>query len=294
MRDLKVLRSQQDSSVNFVWGHSGGSVEARYVRRREDRAIVYLSSKTGCALKCKMCHLTQSGQTRAVNLTVDEVLHQAEMVLRYSYEAVEAGSIDPIAGVDYSFMARGDFFDNAIFMTEAPELFRRLHKLAERYGFDARIKISTIMPQALRAQSLSAVFGTWTPDLYYSVYSVESAFRDEWMPRALSVSQALRILSEWQHESRKLVILHGAFIHGENDDPAAIAVLGDMVRGYGLRVDWNVVHYNPYSDVHGRETDDLSGCVRALKQAFPESQVNVISRVGPDVQASCGMFVRAG
>lgn len=293
MRELTVLESQHDSSVNFVWRHRVGSVEARYVRRREDRAIIYLSSKSGCAMRCKMCHLTQSGQSQAINLTLDETLHQAETVLRYLQEAVEGGAIAPIVGVDYSFMARGDFFDNALFIADAPELLRRLHALAARYGFDARVKISTIMPQALRSLSLSAIFGSWTPDLYYSVYSVEDGFRDEWLPRAMTVPQALRILTDWQVESRKIIILHGAFISGENDDPAALAVLGDMVRGYGLRVDWNVVRYNPFSDDHGCETEDLSRCVRALKQAFPESQVNVISRVGPDVFASCGMFVRS-
>ena len=58
---VRVLVSQQDQSVNFVWHESEGQIEARYVRRRNDRFIVYLSVQTGCGLGCRMCHLTQTG-----------------------------------------------------------------------------------------------------------------------------------------------------------------------------------------------------------------------------------------
>ena len=76
-----LLESEIDESRNFV-SPAGprGMIEARYVRRSSDYFIVYVSSQTACEKACRMCHLTQTGQVHADDLTVDEIAGQAEEV----------------------------------------------------------------------------------------------------------------------------------------------------------------------------------------------------------------------
>lgn len=286
-----VYMSQQDASVNFVWGSQAGQIEARYVRRRTDRFIVYLSVQTGCNLSCRMCHLTQSGQTRTVNLQPEEIVIQARTVLAWYQDQLRAGAVSVATGVDYSFMARGDFMNNPVLLDAADELLCSLEAAAKEHGLTSRVKISTIMPRSLDDQALETIFQQSTPDVYYSLYSVDPAFRERWLPRAMDVRPALDQLMDWQQSSRKLVVLHSAFIAGENDSRESILGIGREVAESGLRCDYNVVRYNPYSPVHGAETAHLSDCVTWLREALPTSVVTVIDRVGRDVYASCGMFM---
>src|SRR5437588_13051932 len=55
-------KSGLDASVNWDRPADVGRIEARYVRRCPDYFVVYLSSQTGCAQRCRMCHLTATGQ----------------------------------------------------------------------------------------------------------------------------------------------------------------------------------------------------------------------------------------
>ena len=50
-------------------------------------------------------------------------------------------------------------------------------------------------------------------------------------------------------------------------------------------INFNIVRYNPYSASQGVESSNLSEIQEVLK-------AKIISRVGKDVKASCGMFVQ--
>src|SRR3989440_12933321 len=81
LSDFTSYPSGEDASVNWDRPADVGRIEARYVRRCPDYAVVYLSSQTGCNQGCRMCHLTATGQTRLRNVTYEEFLEQADTVL---------------------------------------------------------------------------------------------------------------------------------------------------------------------------------------------------------------------
>lgn len=66
---MKVLRSALDRSVNFVQPFNRGSIESRYVRKKDDYIICYVSSSIGCNLGCRQCFLTQQKQTNMFHVT---------------------------------------------------------------------------------------------------------------------------------------------------------------------------------------------------------------------------------
>lgn len=287
---MQSLKSTLDDSVNFVRPALEGFFECRYVRRTSDYFVCYLSAQSACRQACKMCHLTVTKQTRAIDAGIAEVREQALAVLDYYKEHIRPKK--PAKVVHFSFMARGEPLANKYLWGGNCSLFSDLYHLARGLDLYPRFCISTILPKTLD-DSLVNLFGPYQPDIYYSVYSTSETFRKKWLPNAAPVDAALTRLVDYQRLTRKLIRLHWAFIEGENDSTEDVRGILRAVRCAGLRVDVNIVRYNPYSPLQGREPTEevIRGLAELIRYELPESTVKVVDRVGFDVKASCGMFV---
>ncbi len=286
MNGLKVLNSGEDRSVNFVEDQLVGFLESRFVRKCPEYFICYLSSQTGCNRGCTFCHLTATGQTSFTDSDHNDFLAQALQVFRhYRREAV------PAQFVHYNFMARGEPLANRHFLDSADELLNKLGQLAIAEGLPSKFNISTIMPVTLK-QGLREVFRFITPTIYYSLYSVSESFRRQWMPAAMPVREALAELKRYQDFSKKIVKIHFPFISGVNDSLADVSAMCDEIDAADLRVEFNLVRYNPASPDQGVESppEVLEARLRQIARRLP-GKVQAIPRVGFDVRASCGMFV---
>jgi adenine C2-methylase RlmN of 23S rRNA A2503 and tRNA A37 len=287
IRDFSVIRSAMDQSVNFSRPTSdGGMVETRFVRRIQTRFIVYISSMTGCDKACRFCHLTQTGQTMARLLTVDEMVAQAETVL-----AASAFSVGET--VHFNFMARGEPLSNP---AVGPELFAKLRDLAVSLGLKPRLKLSTIMPSDFVPHDWANFVPDGIPvDMYYSLYRVDTDWRRRWIPKAMTVEDALEYLVAFQTETKQRVILHWALIAGENDAVEDAEEIGRRATASGLQFDFNLVRYNAAngksSEASRERIDYYLGAMSRFVVA--PNRVKEIQRVGFDVAASCGMFLTA-
>jgi adenine C2-methylase RlmN of 23S rRNA A2503 and tRNA A37 len=262
-------------------------MEARYVRRGDDYFVVYLSSQTGCVQACRMCHLTATGQTKHRNATLDELVEQASVVLEHYDRAKKART------VHYNFMARGEPLANPVITEHSAELFDELWNMARARNLHARFLVSTILPKTSGDLDLVDVFPRYQPEIYYSLYSTNEAFRKRWLPKAQPVDTALDRLSAWQRHSYKLVKIHYAFIEGQNDSADDVNAVCDAIEARRLSVHVNIVRYNPPSPRHGSEPADdvLERNAGIFRARLPNARIRVIPRVGFDVHASCGMFV---
>jgi adenine C2-methylase RlmN of 23S rRNA A2503 and tRNA A37 len=281
-------RSGLDASVNWDRPADVGRLEARYVRRCPDYFVVYLSSQTGCAQGCRMCHLTATGQTRLRDATVGEMIEQAQTVLDYYRREAS-----PARTVHFNFMARGEPLANQALLADADGLLGELSQMAVALGLRPRHLISTIYPRELGHRPLEDVFVTHHPDIYYSIYSVSERFRRRWLPKALPAEAALDRLTSWQRSTSKIVALHHAYIAGENDAEGDVHAICDALEERGLMVHVNIVRYNPHDPSrHGVEPTEevLERNAAIYRSRLPNARVSIIARVGFDVAASCGMF----
>ena len=290
MTSLKILYSTQDESVNFVSHAPSGFFESRYVYRPgADYFIVYLSSQSGCNKGCQFCHLTTTKQFRHVDASHDKFMLQAEQVLEY---AASKDMPNHVSTVHFNFMARGEFLDSVTDL-DADYLLADLGKQASEYGLNSKFNISTIMPKTFKGTILD-VFKYMQPTFYYSLYSVNQAFRDYWLPAAMDVDKALGLLKEYQEFTGKPIKIHFAFIEGQNDSEKDVKDLAMRIKMFNLITDINIMRYNPPDD-KSREPPYEVIRMRADQLAMHLGRfVQIVPSVGYDVKASCGMFVEPG
>lgn len=283
-----VFKSAEDASVNFVFPNGA---EARFVRRIDDYFIAYVSSHAGCDRACRMCHLTQTGQTDFTPQDEYMILRQAWQVLSYYKEEVSIGRQKPASLVHFNFMSRGEPMLSPVMQsgTRWRALAARLDELAESVGIpDIRILISTIMPEGLEY----IPHGPFNPAIYYSLYSLNADFRRRWLPKAMDPVLALRRLKQAQDDYGLRVVLHWALIEGENSSVEDAHAIGALVNKVGLRTRFNLVRYNPFSEAQGTEASEetIANYMRAIEGYMEVPGSKIVPRVGFDVHASCGMF----
>ena len=285
----KILKSEIDSSVNFVWEQSEGqAIEARYVRRHPEYVACYLSSQTACEQACRFCHLTATGQNKPENIDLMDLVWQADRVLSH-YKEVSVGN--PAQVVHYNFMARGEPMSNPYFVHTNQSALQDLAHCAMNYELLPRFLVSTILPETLDSgKPLRQYFPIIQPEIYYSLYSMKPEFRKRWLPRAMDPMRALQLLADWQKHSKKIIRIHHALIRDQNDGLSDAEEILAALNEVGLRADFTLIGYNPPTERHGKESDQYENYAGILRHSG-QHRVKVIPRVGFDVQASCGMFV---
>lgn len=281
-----ILKSNIDKSVNFIEEHLKGFLESRYVRKELNYFICYLSSHTGCNKGCKFCHLTATNQTSFKDSDYQDYLNQALQVFRHYRKDQEKAKY-----VHYNFMARGEALANKNLLNDADSILLSLANLALKEDLKVKFNVSTIMPKTLN-KNLSDVFKTITPTIYYSLYSTNLDFRKIWLPNAIDLSDSLKILKEYQDFTKKIIKIHFPFIKDENDSLEDLKDMCNELYKNKLLCEFNLVRYNSFSKEQGEESEEwvINRNLDFLKDRF-HGKVNMIPRVGFDVNASCGMFV---
>jgi adenine C2-methylase RlmN of 23S rRNA A2503 and tRNA A37 len=117
-------------------------------------------------------------------------------------------------------------------------------------------------------------------------------FRRVWLPSAIDPNKALAKLKAYQDDSKKIIKIHYAFIKDQNDSLEDVKQVCEAIHNHDLKVEFNLVRYNPYSPEEGEESSEctINRNLEYLRENL-DSKVKMINRVGFDVKASCGMFV---
>lgn len=124
----------------------------------------------------------------------------------------------------------------------------------------------------------------------FGIFLLERVFGPTMKNSDGKLVSALMLLKEYQAFSTLPLKIHYAFIDGENDREEDVAGVLSALERWKIQCDFNIVRYNPPDD-SSRESSEEK-IVAAVAQMKSYGQVNVIPRVGLDVFASCGMFVR--
>lgn len=285
-RAVRLLKSKKEATRNWIIPASSNPkqvFEARYVRR-PGKVSAYVSSAAGCFRRCKMCYLTDQKQFGGRQATKKDYFRQVQTIMWH-----HQGCRDVTAKkCNINLMARADALDNTHFRKHYDEIYDGWNDLVLDAGFDwMQVNISSIIPKNLTHIPTFAGNSVF----YYSMYSVDPVFRQKWLPQAKEVHQALEMIHRWQSETGKTVVIHGAFISGENDSEYDVRELCESIKvKHHIKARFNIVRYNPPPSLQGKskECDHLEELRTWIEDYMP---CKVIPRVDPQVYASCGMFI---
>ena len=278
-----------DASVNFVKRTpDGGAFEARFVQRDPSYFIIYLSSQTGCDQACRFCHLTQMGQTMRGQARVRDYVEQAAQVIGHHDRTGAAPR-----KVHVNFMARGEPLLNPHLADGFDRLAGILGEMARTRDLEIRYNISSIFPRETSDLDLVTAFAGHPVTFYWSLYSLDPAFRRRWLPRSEDPQRTAERLRVWQEVTGREVVIHHALIAGENDGEDDMRVTRDFLVGSGLRTRLNLVRYNSFGARTGEEASDAAyaRAMEILGDSSVATRARIVPRVGRDVAASCGMFL---
>jgi len=223
--------------------------------------------------------------------TLDDYLAQADQVLA-TYRKRRLEGLEAASRLHFNFMARGEALSNPHFVEHSSALFAALGNKAEELSLPAKFLVSTIFPRDFRGD-LETVLADDRATPYYSLYSVNPRFRKRWLPKSVAPQEALERLAAFQRATDRRVVLHWAFIEGENDSVADVEATLDAVEASGLKAKFNLVRYNPHDHRQGQESaeDVLQDRFDRISQRLGQPGSRIVPRVGFDVKASCGMFI---
>jgi len=153
--------------------------------------------------------------------------------------------------------------------------------------------VSSIIPDDFPVQ-LEDIFSDERATLYYSLYSTQDKFRKRWLPKSMDCYKSLDMIADFQKKTNRPIVLHWAFIKDQNDNTLELDETMKEVQSRGIQAKFNLVRYNPHSDRYGVEPDEsrIIQLFDNVKSYLPNSQSRIVPRVGHDVKASCGMFVK--
>lgn len=288
-----ILISKEDESANVVMG----KFEARFVQRTPDYFIIYVSSHQGCNQACRFCHLTQTKQTDMTPATIGDYTEQVDRILKY-WDEHHGYKVGALKKVHINFMARGEPLLNPVVLHNYDILTHVLRERVQRMvgKLEVVFNISTIFPEGvvLRDTNFDINNVRNNTRIYYSLYSADPQFRKRWLPKAKDPIAALEELRDYRYK------VHFALIEGENDSLEQAHAVTEAIRQTHrmshyehTRPGFNLVRYNPYSELQGKEpsTTTIEQYLDLLVKSQSFRDVKVVPRVGRDVYASCGTFV---
>ena len=303
-----TLKSKIDTSINNIV-HIGplanDIVETRIVQRTPETLIIYLSTHTGCANSCRMCWLTQTKQVSSKSLSIDQILDQ----LHWASGVIERmADIQSIKNIHINFMARGDALSNPNLMMTYHSLYYDIQSKMDSIFFNrVRVlsKISTIFPTDCVIDLTNGGMKHWVDkfggyddysrigtEFYYSLYSLNNDFRRKWLPKATHPHHVGEIFTGSRPDGDYNPFrLHHALIADENDSLKDADAILEWLNKYDIICALNIVRYNPFDTSCGEESPMLDVYAEYIAQSPRISQLQIIPRVGKDVNASCGTFM---
>lgn len=297
LKGIKKLVSK-DGSINWIIPYKNSKLECRYVRRNKDYISAYVSSHNGCTMGCQFCWLTKTQQTDFSHTRLPDYELQLKTILENIKEYDKDEEKKNIR-VNINFMARGEALANRDVVNRYGQLYELYDEMVKNHLYGGhKMNISTIMPKTIREKTLYSIFGDYPVNLCYSLYSVNDKFRKKWIPNAMDCHMALEKLKEFQEKTHNPITFHWAFIEGENDNTDEVQVIANTIKKMKFtKTKFNLVRYNPdknsnYQEPSEKKLSELFGIInKAMTNNVPTQQSRIITRVGYDVYASCGMFV---
>ena len=272
---LKMLRKQVssiDGTIKYLWELPDGNAVETVVMQYRHGNTICISSQVGCRQGCAFCASTIGGLIRGLESSemLDEVLYsERESGMKIS-NIVLMGIGEPL-----------DNFDNVI-------RFLRLvnHPDGENIGM-RHISLSTC-GLTERFDELADLNLQLT--LSVSLHAPDDETRSRIMPanRGRGVEQLISACSRYYEKTGRRISFEYAMIDGVNDTPYHAKLLAQHAKRVCAHVNLIPLNHVEERQFAPSTPEHMKAFIRILEEAGVN--VTVRSRLGSDVDASCGQL----
>lgn len=275
MKILKVVESADKRVHKYVYQLDDSRVvEASAIKRTPDgKLAICLPTQTGCAMRCKFCHLTSIPQTSVRNLSKTELTEIINNICNTAPNQSETLLI--------SFMGSGEPLRNQHVIIEVSNEVRYTNK---KYRI-IKTAFSTMAPslQALKLFASNVVSKHQSPfKMHVSLHATDIETRRELIPGSTATpNEIVEFLRLYNERFLGPVELHYTLIAGVNDSNQDLAFLVEA------KLPICFIEFNEGVNDF-RASPRLSYFVDTLKSNGIE--VESYAPPGADIGASCGQF----
>ena len=287
---------------------------------------VFISDSAGCYMKCKFCYLTlkemkysKVDEYDVYRNIVDAIVERTQAQFKNTLPHLQSKY------VKLCWMGMGDAFANTDKVlkvtTKSMENIMYNHYAVGLDGVD----LSTVMPRVKDVKKsldnlkrLEDLLYRWplnphndvlvhrnnefgnAPDVYpsrsrfrifYSLHSAIQETRDDLIPNATPLDEAIPALLEYSENNKYNVIFHHMFIDGFNDTDEEIDALIALFDKYDLyNYEIRILRYNECDvSTYMHESDNFKNIIKRSVDVHPHIKVQVSA--GSEVKAACGQFL---
>ncbi len=303
---IKTVKSIQ-SIVNPITKE----IEIRKTER--NKYSIFISSSVGCYMKCQFCHLTLK-KSKHIKINEDQVFNNLKEAI---IDAIETNPDMRNRYVKLSWMGMGDAINKPEMVYNVTlKLLDWIFSHGYAVGLDG-VDLSTVMPKLnnrnwiatfhnldaeLRKYSLNPIYSMdnieYTNGFYSHknvfrlFYSVESAIqekRENVIPNAMPIEQAIEQFLEYSENGKYTFILHHLLVDGLNDSEEELEALIKLINKNFQNNELRILRYNFCSKSNFKESEKFIKQIRQLSNQINFIKVQVSP--GTEVSAACGQFI---
>lgn len=275
LEHVTETKSDDGSTVKFLWDLAGSSRIETVLMLYPDRATVCVSTQAGCAMACGFCATGQAGFTR--HLTSGEILEQVVRAARHARELDRRVS-------NIVYMGMGEPLAN-----EEP-VWDSLVRVHDDIGISARhLTVSTvgIVPGIERLADRPLPV-----NLAVSLHAANDELRDELVPinKRYPLSSLVQACGNYLEKKGRRLTFEWALISDVNDRPQDARELADICRSLRIPAHVNLIPLNPTPGYLVRGSSPQQ--VRDFCDRLQSLGVNATIRRnrGTDIAAACGQL----
>ncbi|WP_299546459.1 23S rRNA (adenine(2503)-C(2))-methyltransferase RlmN [uncultured Helicobacter sp.] len=274
----KICKEEKslDGSVKYLLQTQDNlTYEAVFLKMKEDKFTLCLSSQVGCKVGCSFCLTAKGGFVR--NLSAGEIVYQVLAIKK-------AQNIPHNKAINIVYMGMGEPLDNLDNVASAIQI------LAELDGLSISTRRQTISTSGIapKIKKLGAL--NLGVQLAISLHAVDDQLRTELMPinKAYNIQAIIDEVAQFPIDSRKRVMFEYLVIDGLNDGLDSAKKLVALLNKLKAKV--NLIYFNPHEgSIYKRPSTEKMESFREflLKKGL---LCTIRESKGLDISAACGQL----
>ena len=277
-QQVSICKKEQsiDGSVKYLFATQDNlTYESVFLKMKEDKFTLCLSSQVGCKVGCSFCLTAKGGFVR--NLNAGEIVYQVWAIKKDQ-------GIPQNKAINIVYMGMGEPLDNLDNVVSAIEILSTLDGLSISTRRQT-ISTSGIAPKIKKLGALN--LGV---QLAISLHAVDDKLRSELMPinKAYNIQAVIDEVAQFPIDSRKRVMFEYLVIDGLNDGLDSAKKLVALLNKIKAKV--NLIYFNPHEGSKYKRPSVEK--VEAFREFLLKKGLlcTIRESKGLDISAACGQL----